>query len=106
MEYQDLKALGKLLEGKPEPDPEDTEAMRQLAKDILLRDLDTMTAEVARELTRQRQARAWGQEYASRQYYVFVAPLPKGAKAEIVWENDTALGYREPQCQPYRVRVR
>lgn len=106
MEYQDMQALAKLLEGKPDPDPEDTKAMRQLAKDILLRDWVTMTAEVTRELSRQRQARIWGQEYAGRQYYIFLAPIPKGAKAEIVWENDTAIGYKEPQRQPYRVRVR
>ncbi len=97
--------LARLLEGKREPDLDDTKAIQALARDILLTDLDTLTEEIQQELGRWKQSRAEALDFAGRQYYKFVAP-PSEDKPRLVYENKDTEFYEPIQRQTYKVRVR
>lgn len=99
----ELQTIGRLLEANPDPNEA---TVRAAAQDYLLRGLDDLTRKFQGEIASMRQYQARALEWDARRYWVFLAPLDKNAKPEVVYEDSEVVTVRDPQRQPVRVRRR
>lgn len=98
-------ALGRLMETRAEPAEDAPDYVyKELASVLLGTKLEELTQAVKNEIADWRLSRVRALDYYNRQYFIFLAPLPKGAKPEIIYESDEIVTVKDPQRQPVRVR--
>jgi hypothetical protein len=101
---QHRKAFYALLAEAKSLDPEQAEDM---ARTILLADLDKVEAEIRNELVRIQGQQQRDMDQWQRHYYIFLAPLAAGEdKPKLVNATKDIDYYERPQRQGYKVQLR